>query len=283
MDEKERSKKIGQIILDGITCLGKIIWAFIRGIATIITLFIIFILIMTLLPFPFFGLAALMLLLSLLIIHREKVSTVIAFLIAIVLTLTLAHNIKYYYYGNWNWTNKKWLNIHFTGNHFGLVDAKNTSYDTLTCYGAAYLDEVTIAGPLIVYGKLYANELMAQDIVTVYGQTFLDDSVIKGPVCAHGNLHMNKCSITKKLSVYGTLEAKECHLDEIEFYAKKLKLKTSHVKNIYAKESRGRTTIVLTETTVDENVTFEDGNGKVILKKGASIKGKVSGGTVVIE
>lgn len=280
---KERFKKMGRAIVGGIAALGDIIWELIKGLATLITIFIIFILVMVLFPFPLFGLVALVLLLCLLIVHREKVSMIIAVLISLSLILALVHHVTNYYGEDWHWANKKWLNIHFTEHHFGLIDAKKMIYDKLTCYGAASLDTVTVEGPLIVYGKLYANELKAQNTLTAYGKMVLDDSIIKGPIYAHGNLRMNNCTVTEKMSVYGKLEAKECHLPEIEFYARKLKLKSSVVKSIYAGDKRGRKTITLIETIVEGDVLFEDGNGMVVLKKGARIKGKVTGGVVAIE
>ena len=48
-------------------------------------------------------------------------------------------------------------------------------------------------------------------------------------------------------------------------------------------KGNGKQTIHISGGVVTGDVVFEGGNGCVILKKGAKIKGKVSGGVVVVQ
>lgn len=285
MDTKNTFEQFLDSIGKFLKFVGKFVWSFIRAIATVITLLIIFALLAYLISLKSAWIVTLILLLWFVYTNRKKVTTVIAVSMAFVLALMLFSAIKYSLFPNWAKTKYLSSGIQLFNRSFGATRMEGKEIDSFTSYGAAQLDNVSIRGPLQVYGHLDASELKVQGSAKIYGHAELNDVNFNSDLSVYGRIDLDAGTIAGKTSIYGKAEIKKCEMTDLYVYARKIKLESCTVKNIYVKTSKkewaDRETVVrLIDTKVQGNVAFDGENGKVILEQGASVSGKVVGGNV---
>lgn len=282
MDINDMLVKIGTVVVGALVFCGWLIWSIIKGIATVITFLIIFALLSAILPFHLGEIVLLILLLWFVWGHRHEITTVIGVLIACVLALMLLNTIKYSLLPTWAITKYSSIfSIDFVDRSFGVTEIKNKTLDSLTCYGSADLDNVVINGPLTSYGRVTADVLNVHGPVVVHGHATVNDVNVKDDLIVYGRLHLHKGFIAGTTNIYGRADIEESNLHDLIVYAKKIIVTSSIIKNIYMKNEYGRTTVTLVGSTVDGDIIFDGGNGKVILERGASVGGVVHGGTIV--
>lgn len=181
----------------------------------------------------------------------------------------------------------------------GPTTLSSQEFETLTINGPADLDRVK-SNTLTVNGPLKFNEVKISAKTEVSGpskgeegkfgnvmingpfeasKVKCDNLVVKGPVS------LTKFTINGDTHIEGPLEAKKGTFNDIKSVTPPVLLQDIDIKNITIKKpSNGKDdTLTLSgETTVSGNITFESGNGKVIMKdKDSTIKGKIIGGQLV--
>jgi hypothetical protein len=285
MNTKDTFKKIGDMLGKFITYVGLFIWSFIRVIATIITFIIIFALLAHLISLKVSWIVILILLLWFVYANRKKVATVIAVLITLLLALALFSALKYSLFPGWVKIKHFSGGIHLFDKNFGATSIKDQELDSFTSYGAADLDNVTIKGPLCVYGHLDGSALRVRGKTKIYGHAELSDVNFDSELNVYGRIELNKGVVLGKTNIYGKADINKCEMGDLYVYSRKIRLESCTVKNIYVKTSKKEwadkeAVVKLVGTKVQGNVAFDGKMGKVILQSGATVGGKIIGGSV---
>jgi hypothetical protein len=140
-----------------------------------------------------------------------------------------------------------------------------------------------------------AKDADQQDIFMNGIMTLRDRSVRNVSVNGIANLHsvslnnldvngpvtLTEVTIAGKAFINGPLEARASKFNTIDISTSEMNLDTCVVKSINVKLSdnkRKEQVVMLTNTTVEESIVFEQGNGKVIIKGTSVVKGKIVGG-----
>ena len=283
MNFKDSIPHILALCTKSLTYIGKLVWSCIIGIATVITFLLIFALLLAILPRPLVWLVSVASLLWFVYNYRDQITIIIAALIAFGLALMLLYSINRSLFPDWIMTkSSSAFRINFSNKSFGLTQYKNETFDSLTCYGATQLDNVSIRGPLAIYGQLDANKLSIQGPITIYGHAELDDITCKDEITVYGKLTLDKGTISGKTKIYGGARIEQSTVDDLVTYARKITLTSSTVKNIHMKKDTGKVTVTLVKTKVNGDITFDCGNGRVILDRESSISGKVIDGNIEV-
>jgi len=152
-----------------------------------------------------------------------------------------------------------------SGSFHGRTALNGSSHDNLSINGSGNLSNVTVTGSLSSNGSLKLSESTIESL-TSNGGTNLQNTIVNGPCTVRGSLYVDSSTLST-ISVSST---------NITFYNSKTK--SIRVENT----SRTIEHIVdLNNTTIDGDIVFESGNGKVLLKGDSKITGEVLGGQVV--
>lgn len=141
----------------------------------------------------------------------------------------------------------------------------------LTCYGYAELQSVTVQGVTTMFGPLSADHCLFKDMdVRCYNE-----------MIGKGVVQLNNSSV-QKLTLNGILKADSCTIDKIITFGADTELVRSTVKEIVVlnKAHNEKTPIVLTDTTVEGNISFSQKGGIVICKGTSTIHGTVTNGII---
>jgi len=214
------------------------------------------------------------------------------------LALALVNSIKYSLFPDWVMVKYAPLfRTEFMYKKFGSTEIKSRTVNNLTIHGTTDLDDMTINGPLAVYGRLHGSDLKVKGAITIHGQATLHDIVCADDVTIHGQANLKGIDVSGDLVVHGQLNIKrgsilgtthvhgQAYIDkstmaDLMAHSEEITIKNSTLKNITLKQSYGRKIVVtLIDSTVDGNITFENENGIVVLKNDAKVQGKIIGGT----
>lgn len=149
----------------------------------------------------------------------------------------------------------------------GSANLEHDSYISLIVHGSADLEDVKISKDLDVNGSLKAEDCTFKEVV-VHGAGSFEECKISGLIRVLGSADFDDCKLKKVEITSSSTEFEECKVSEI------LMKKNSSILNSSQK-------VTLKDTVVSGDVTFEQGNGIVVLKDGAKVKGKVVGGKIV--
>ena len=178
-----------------------------------------------------------------------------------VLLLTYKNNNSSCINGNVNMCNDENMTIN------GSAKLKDQSFKNLTVNGSAKIKDVTVSESTIVNGSAQLKDTYL-GLLTVNGSADLKDVVVKETVAINGSGNF-----------------KDCKLNDLKLRGSQFDFKDTlvrgniHVKTIGIMTSK-RQLIVLKDTVVSRDITFDSGNGIIELEGESKITGKVIGGIV---
>lgn len=171
--------------------------------------------------------------------------------------------------------------------YFGAVSMRGQNYESFKSFGKTSLEDVSIDGTLKVMGQFKGCNIKVKDETKITGQTKIEKSEFLEDVSVFGKMELISCTVKGSVKVFGKAKFIDCQLNDVYATAEKLKFKSGQVKNIYVKINRKwcwhshcYPVVKLDGTTVEGDITFDSGNGKVVLENGAVVKGKVVGGRI---
>lgn len=151
----------------------------------------------------------------------------------------------------------------------GFANLEHNAYISLNVNGSANLKDVKISQELHVNGSLKAEDCNLKDVTV------------------HGSGSFEECKASGLVQVLGAALFEDCNLKNVEVTSMSVKFEECKVSSIVMKKHSLITSssqqVVLNGTVVSGDVTFEQGNGIVVLKDGAKVKGKVVGGKIMKE
>lgn len=172
----------------------------------------------------------------------------------------------------------------------GSTSLKSKTYEQLTLYGPSDLQDIK-ATSLSVEGPLTFQKLEISGKASVNGpvkgdEGKFDQLVIRGPFEAKnikgrtldtwGPVSLTDANITGNVKITGPLKAKRSQFKDIAV-AGSSSLEDVSVDNITF--NKDKTLTLSGKTIVSGNITFESGNGEVIVKgDNVIIKGQIKGG-----
>jgi hypothetical protein len=166
--------------------------------------------------------------------------------------------------------------------HFGPTFIENKRLDTLTVFGPATLEHITVTGGTDIMGPAKIKESTLSNI-KISGP--LDARKINiSSLEATGPVKLERVSVDGKTKIYGPLNAEESKFtDTITIATDKMTLDHTTAQNIEVQKNsnwleKPQKVYLTNKTVVNGNISFEAGNGIVIVKKGATLKGEVKGG-----
>jgi len=183
---------------------------------------------------------------------------------------------------------------------YGATTIKKAELGDVTIHGAANLQNVH-AQSLLVLGSLNFKNLdvfrdaeVIGDIrggqngkfgkLKVTGVVNLTEAII-GALQVIGPLYMDDVTVQGNTIVIGTLVAGNSQFENMTITANQVRLNNVKVGNIYLKKEQLKSKTQQLElegpSIVGGSITFEAGDGIVVVHKGVSIIGEVKGATIV--
>lgn len=179
----------------------------------------------------------------------------------------------------------------------GTTHLSGQTYSTRTMNGSANLDNVTVTETLTVNGSATISESNIKNLTT-HGSANLQKTTINGHCQTHGSLISSESTIHQLTTrgsanlyetmvhelcdISGSLIAQSSTLNRMIVSSKRITLINSKTKTIHIRKQTGpcEQIVELNNTTVDGDITFESGEGKILLKSNSKITGKVVGGRI---
>ncbi len=161
----------------------------------------------------------------------------------------------------------------------------NINVDCISHSGKLNLNTVVVREELINTGKLNINDVRINGTLSVTGNLESSGSSIKD-LNATGTIVLNNNdNISGDVDIVGKLTASNSRFE------KQLLITSSIItlnngtttKNIYIRRNNGKKVdeyLYLNNSTVNGNITFESGRGKVVANSGSRINGSIIGGTL---
>ncbi|MEN8237158.1 MAG: hypothetical protein ABFQ95_06425 [Pseudomonadota bacterium] len=146
-------------------------------------------------------------------------------------------------------------------------------FDSLTISGPGNLQGSTILGKTIVQGPFSGTDCKFQDLDITGPLTLNNSSFTQAQI--RGPVKLSNVKATGRLSILGPLEATKADLQDVVIQTQTLSLMDSQVRSLKIKDNRSTAPqrLLLKGTTTVGQITFELGNGIVV----------ISGDTVVAE
>ena len=146
----------------------------------------------------------------------------------------------------------------------GFTKLNDKTFDKLQVMGDAELENVQVTNEATITGMLTAKKFTAKQL-DVTGNAKLDEATIEA------------------VQVIGMLDAKACSIQGLVITTESSMLNTCKVKTVMVKKVEGSEkpqVLELDNTVVEGDVTFEAGNGEIVLKGDARVAGAIIGGVV---
>ncbi len=176
----------------------------------------------------------------------------------------------------------------------GKISWSDQTLPNIDLQGHIKLENVTVEGDSEIQGfmKIYSSQL---NTLETCGNVFVKDSLIKGLVVAYGNFELVNTTLERSIEVSGYLKAfNTTFLDTLQITSEKVSLESVTAQDIYinkieykqlfnllgSKKPKVQTLTLTGDTIIKGSVTFESGNGIIILKDEAKIAGEVVGATI---
>lgn len=139
----------------------------------------------------------------------------------------------------------------------------------------------------VFYGPFSKKGYHAHNL-TVYGPLSLEDSVIDGSLTIYGPGILENTTVKGSLILFGIINVSNSSLSNIQAATTGIILIDSKAKNIVVLKNSDnpleQQKVFLKGTTkVEGSITFERGDGIVIIESTAHFSGKVTGGTLMNE
>ena len=173
--------------------------------------------------------------------------------------------------------------ILFSLTSFGYSDkpAKLETIEQLIVNGAANIQSKQVKGHSIVNGSLNATNSLFNSLI-VNGFAKLAKTKITGTVTVNGSAELNKTTIAGVTAIHGYLSAQNTEiLSTLHLSSNKSKLEKCTTKGIVVEKSRPKPQrLYLNNSTIDGDITFLGGHGKVYVCGKTTIAGQVIGGRI---
>lgn len=169
--------------------------------------------------------------------------------------------------------------------YFGPTYLENKKLDSISIAGPASLEGVTVRDTTSVMGpaKMRDSNL---NTLSISGPLNARKVTLK-TLTANGPVRFERVTVDGKVTINGSLNAEESNFkDSISIAADKIIFDHSMAENIQVRKNsswleKPQRVILTNKTIVKGDITFEAGNGIVVLSKGAALKGEVKGGKIV--
>ncbi|MBM3893388.1 hypothetical protein FJ365_03250 [Candidatus Dependentiae bacterium] len=185
--------------------------------------------------------------------------------------------------------------------------------------GDKYLSATDVSGSVSRIGDVHFDDVTIGSGCSVVGDTIMDRSIVHGDVTQVGNFTARTCQLHKYVAITGCATMSDTTIagnvsitgELLQFENSSCKglalsppdssstvLKSSHLEQITIKDGKRwsfcgitftvggsnkrckKATIILDDTTVKGDITFEGVQGTVLLRNGGHINGQVIGGTL---
>lgn len=159
----------------------------------------------------------------------------------------------------------------------------NKIFKTLSILGAANLDEVVVAHDAEVFGS-FDSINSSFNTLRIHGSADIKNAILAGNCEITGSTKIKKATINGDLTLNGAATISKATAQKIILNALKMTLTETTASSLFIcklTKGKGRQVIRINGGVITGDVVFEGGNGHVVLKKGAEIKGTVTGGVVV--
>lgn len=148
---------------------------------------------------------------------------------------------------------------------------------------------------VVHHGKVTMDSLKSNGRVTLEGTTVKNLLHVNGSIYSHkasigklnvgGHAHLSRSKILGKSEVSGTLNAEKCTFgNKIVLTGQKMSLQNCKVKSIFIKKTYWPFTSQVIELSKNSickgKITFESGKGRIIVKDGSKVLGKVRGAKI---
>lgn len=152
---------------------------------------------------------------------------------------------------------------------YGLTKYEGVTLPLLDAYGPVSLAKVKVDGKTVAHGSLDIKESELNDL-EVNGSVSLHSTVVKGHTIISGSL---------------TADTKS-EMHDISISTNEMTIRDSVANNIIVRknnssEIKHQTVYLEGATQIKGNITFEQGNGEVIIHDPARFDGKVIGGEIL--
>lgn len=168
----------------------------------------------------------------------------------------------------------------------GRAEINNTQLDKLKVYGKFLISESTVKGNLKVRGKFQASTTTFEAKVHTMGRFKVQDAVFQKQVKVIGSIEANQTYFADKLTAIAQqiglydVTAQDLYIKnskrELEIWGKKYKF----LSFLFGKKEEPTVIRLSGKTVVKGSITFEAGDGIVLLGDEAIIEGQVIGGVV---
>jgi hypothetical protein len=147
----------------------------------------------------------------------------------------------------------------------------------------------------VTCGKGTVDKLTGNGMVSVHGTTVNGPTLINGMLTAddanfsalnvNGSVSLTQCSINDFAEIKGSLNASSTKFERsLDIYSSTIRLINSKVNNalqIHHTDNPKQEVYLDNNSEVGGDVIFDDGHGKVYIRGGSKIVGKVIGGEIV--
>lgn len=174
-------------------------------------------------------------------------------------------------------------NINTGNTYYGMANINGQELNGLTVFGTASIQKSNISGQTEINGPLSASASSFDSMQingTVKGlEIQFNQMDVNGPVV------LTNSTAKGVISINGILIANKSTLQDVSIAATEVALNDSSVQNIVVKENnrqkRPQYVFIRGNSTVTGTISFEQGNGIVVLEAGASINdNQVIGGII---
>lgn len=120
--------------------------------------------------------------------------------------------------------------------------------------------------------------------VVINGVANFNDQAFENLI-VNGVANVHNVSVHHETVINGVLTAGNSNFDTITISTTHMALNNCTVNSIIVRqtEPKKEQIVELSNSSVNGSITFEQGNGKVIVKNGSAIKGNITGGVLVSE
>jgi cytoskeletal protein CcmA (bactofilin family) len=167
----------------------------------------------------------------------------------------------------------------FAGNMInGSTHLSHTTSQTLSVNGSFSFNNIKIEGDLKVNGSLKGNDLIC-DSLKVNGSSDIQKAALKTSEI-NGSFRGDAITVQGLFKINGNLVVENSHFEDIEAKGREISLTKSNSKSIVIKKYEEHQVLRLDNSIINNDVTFESGDGEIILKGDSSIKGAIKGAKV---
>ena len=171
------------------------------------------------------------------------------------------------------------------GNFNGDTTITNKIFGTLSILGAAKLFEVVVAHDAEIFGSC-ASVNSNFNMLRIHGSADIKNAIIAGNCEITGSAKIKNAAITGDLILNDVAAISKTTVQKITISASRLTMSDTTASSLVVQKKgkgKGKQLIRMNGGVITGDVVFEGGNGRVILKKGAEIKGTITGGVAVVQ